>query len=401
MSPLAALAALLPLVAAPPAAAAPEPAPAKVLTISPLWPVVPVRSALGGSLCRSNICETVPYVPFWTANGVTSLNRKLTGTADDDPTPDGPTVVFAYSNGALAAARWIAQHSDVPQAPSPEELSFVLIGNPARGHGGTIPPIQPSEYHTLDIVRQYDPLADFPDDPFNLLAMANIAAGIVSPTHLDYTKVDIDDPANTTWTEGTTTYVFVPTPELPLLDPLRLVGMRWLADALNEPLTEIVERAYDRSYLPAAPTDQPVAAPPDQPAAAPAETASEPHVADPAEATAVGSNGARVSDGDDSTAAITGESETPGAASAESPGELVDEPDPRDPTDPTDLTDGDHDDEDADEDTLEGDSEQGPDAQAAPDELTPANSRPAPSADAQQPDAQQPDVQEAGDTGGE
>ena len=71
--------------------------------------------------------------------------------------------------------------------------------------------------------------------------------------HQDYEDVDIYDPANYVWTEGNTTYVYVPTKNLPLLEPLRWVGLSALADALNEPLKEIVERAYDRSYLPAQP----------------------------------------------------------------------------------------------------------------------------------------------------
>ena len=380
-----------------------------MLTISPLWPVVPMKGALGGSLCRADSCDLVPYVPFWTANGVTLLDRQLSGTAENDTATDGPTVVFAYSNGALVAARWMAQYTDVSQAPTPDELSFVLIGNPARGHGGTIPSMPPSDYHVLDVVRQYDPLADFPDNPFNLLALANIAAGIVSPIHLDYTNVDIDDPANIRWTEGTTTYVFVPTENLPLLTPLRLIGMSWLADALNEPLTEIVESAYDRSYLPTAPTDQPDDAPDD--------TASEPEVADlattdpavtdPADAPAVGADDAApvglatVGDGDDATAGPTGESEAPAAASVESPDGLADAPDPEDPTNPTDeeadaataeATDTDT----FDADTFEGNPEKGADEKTASDELAPAEVTPQESADTQQPEAR-----ESSDTGGE
>jgi len=49
------------------------------------------------------------------------------------------------------------------------------------------------------------------------------------------------------------TYVFVPTDDLPLLTPLRRLGLNDLADALNDPLKERIEKAYDRSYLPAQP----------------------------------------------------------------------------------------------------------------------------------------------------
>ncbi|HYJ55093.1 MAG TPA: PE-PPE domain-containing protein [Mycobacterium sp.] len=242
VTPLAAMAALLPLGATPTAAAADEPTPVTVLTVTPLWPVIPLDDALGGSLCEPRSCTPVPYKPFWTADGVRALDSRLS------PAADAPTIVFAFSNGAMVAAKWLTEHADDPGAPSPDELSFVLIGNPRRTYGGSSTAMPPTEYHVVDIVRQYDPKADFPDHP-NLLALANIAGGVLSPMHLDYTGVDIDDPANTVWTEGNTTYVFVPTENLPLLAPLRLIGMGGLADALNEPLKEIVERAYDRPYL--------------------------------------------------------------------------------------------------------------------------------------------------------
>ena len=173
--------------------------------------------------------------------------------------------MFGYSDGAMVAQLWMAEHAGDPAAPSPEQLSFVLIGNPKQPYGGISPADPQTQYHVIDIVRQYDPVADFPDHPFNLLALANVAAGALSPIHLDYTGVILDDPANVVWTVGNTTYVFVPTENLPLLAPLRMLGMNELADALNEPLKEIVERAYDRPYLtpvePVAPPEDTTATP--------------------------------------------------------------------------------------------------------------------------------------------
>jgi hypothetical protein len=251
---LAFTAALAPL-ATPPAASAAAVAPpsgATVLTVSPLWPVVPLNGALGGSLCQTNSCESVRYMPFFTAGGTNALDRRLSSSATLKSTDDTPTVVFGFSNGALVAQRWMTEHAGDPKAPSPDELSFVLIGNPRRAYGGSMPAIPETDYQVVDVVRQYDPLADFPDHP-NLLALANIATGIFSPMHLNYTQVDLDDPNNVVWTEGNTTYVFVPTENLPLLAPLRMLGMTELADQLNAPLKAIVEKAYDRPYLPTTP----------------------------------------------------------------------------------------------------------------------------------------------------
>ncbi|KMO79784.1 PE-PPE domain-containing protein [Mycolicibacterium chubuense] len=264
--PLLAAAAVLSLGTAPPSAAvaAEDPAPATVLTISPLWPVWSIDTALEGSMCATNRCSMVPYVPFVTPDGVRALDARLSQTTGVQP-GGSPTIVLGFSNGAGVAEQWMADNAGKPGAPSPEDVSFVLIGNPRRAYGGTRPPITPTDYHVIDIVRQYDPMADFPDNPLNLLALANVAAGMLSPMHLDYRSVDLDDPANVVWTEGNTTYVFVPTQDLPLLRPLRAMGMTALADALNEPLKEIVEKAYDRPYLttPAEPS-----APPEEPASA-------------------------------------------------------------------------------------------------------------------------------------
>lgn len=261
--PIAAAAAVLSLGTAPPSGAAEEPAPATVLTISPLWPVWSLDTALEGSMCRTNTCSMVPYVPFVTPDGVRALDARLAQMSTLRTADGGPTIVFGFSNGAGVAEQWMADHAGQVGAPSPEDVSFVLIGNPRRAYGGTRPPITPTEYHVIDIVRQYDPMADFPDNPLNLLALANVAAGMLSPVHLDYRSVDLDDPANVVWTEGNTTYVFVPTHDLPLLQPLRAMGMTALADKLNEPLKAIIEQAYDRPYL--TPAVEP-AAPPEQPA---------------------------------------------------------------------------------------------------------------------------------------
>lgn len=250
VAPLVALAAALP-VAHPPASAAAtiEPAPSNVIEITPLWPIWSLRDALQGSLCASGGCDVMPYLPFSTTAGVHLLMDRLAPATETRAVAGANTVVFGFSHGAVVAGRWLSQHAQDADAPSPGQLSFVLIGNPRHGHGGRLPAMPQTPYKVVDIVRQYDPMADFPDNPFNLLALLNIGGGVLSRIHLDYTGVDIDDPANTVWTEGNTTYVFVPTENLPLLAPLRMLGFGWLADALNDPLKEIVEQAYDRPYL--------------------------------------------------------------------------------------------------------------------------------------------------------
>ena len=222
--------------------------PARVLTLS----LIPNGNDddLQGVMCESpRTCQQVLYSYLSKSVGV----KNLTAALSDGTT--GQQIVFAYSEGARAAERWLDENAGQEGVPSPEELSFVLMGNPTRKYGGAdrnFDTFPETDYKILDVSREYDAASDFPDNPFNLLALLNASAGFMF-THQDYEQVDIYSPANYVWTEGNITYVFVPTEDLPLLRPLRLLGLTGLADALNGPLKEIVDRAYDRYYLPAAP----------------------------------------------------------------------------------------------------------------------------------------------------
>lgn len=241
----------LPLLGAPNSAAVAEPltlpGPASVLTLG----IFPGSNDddLKGVVCKSpNSCEAVRY-PSWLsyAAGAEPLQEKLTETT-------GLKIVYGYSQGGQVITVWMDKYSADPDVPSPDDLVFVIIGNGDRRHGGAnvkAGHVMPeTQYQVIDIARQYDFAADMPDDRTNLLAMANAIAGFRF-IHLDYEDVDLDDPANIVWKEGNTTYVFVPTQNLPLLEPLRRLGLNGLADKLNEPLKEIVEQAYHRDYLPA------------------------------------------------------------------------------------------------------------------------------------------------------
>ncbi|BBX66561.1 PE-PPE domain-containing protein [Mycolicibacterium psychrotolerans] len=244
---LAAAGALLPLVASPTANAAsviPE-GPLTVRTISPVKGDY-INNTLQGMVCQApNTCTEIPYISFITPFGVARLDDVIKAEADK------PIVIYAYSNGAQIAQHWITNHSEDADAPPAENVTFILMGNSTRKYGGADNEFgvsQPSQYHVIDIAREYDPVADFPDNPLNLLALANALSGFI--TLHDYRDVDINDPNNIVWDEGNTTYVLVPTENLPLLNPLRLVGLNALADQLNGPLKEIVDTGYDRSYIP-------------------------------------------------------------------------------------------------------------------------------------------------------
>ena len=215
-----------------------------------------------GFLCDlpGNTCTNVDWPFLSIPEGVTAFDAALKAASASGE----PIIVFGYSQGGQVAQQWLIQHLDDPNAPSPQDLTFVLFGNSTRLYGGSLVyfggqfgglgDVWPtSPYPVIDVARQYEYSADQPNDifsPFFGLAFANALAG--GWYIHDYGSVEqpsaINDPANTVWKVGNITYVLIPTENLPLLDPLRQFGLTALADALNAPLKALIDTAYNRDY---------------------------------------------------------------------------------------------------------------------------------------------------------
>lgn len=207
-----------------------------------------------GGFCDAdsgNTCAPVPYLSGLPLVGEYDGLRALRSAIKSST---GETIVMGYSQGALIAADWIEQNAGRAGGPSPENLSFVLLGNPLRKYGGVRPaydiepPTPESDYHITDIALEYDGAADFPDNPFNLLALANAIAGFQYVHIYGYDDADLDTADKLVWIDGNTTYVLIRSQNIPLLEPLRRLGLDDLADRLNGPLKEIIDSAYDRNY---------------------------------------------------------------------------------------------------------------------------------------------------------
>ena len=233
------------------------PGPATVLHHGPTpWAM---DDYLGGALCEPpKVCKEVrydwiqPYGPIeiGAPENVARLDAAIHRESSD------PKIVYAYSGGARIASIWLRDHADDKDAPAPEDLSFVLLGNGGRKYGGVngwfwgdlLRTPTETQYDVVDVAKEYDPIADFPTNPFNLLAVANGIAAFAY-VHLRYDEVDLDDPDNIVWKEGTTTYVFVPTEHLPLLQGFYDAGMGDLVKDLEPKLREIIDQAYNRTWL--------------------------------------------------------------------------------------------------------------------------------------------------------
>lgn len=182
---------------------------------------------------------------------------------------DSSYTVFSYSqSGAIASM----QKSDLIAHPPSGTVSFVFESNPSRPNGGILErfvgayvPIldvtfsgatvtnspQPTPLTTVDAVHQYDPVADFPTNPLNLLSLVNTLLGF----KYQHPEGDSGTPVLQGQYQDST-YYLIPTDTLPLLQPLTIVPFLGplLATTMDPPLRVLVETGYDRTINPGAPT---------------------------------------------------------------------------------------------------------------------------------------------------
>lgn len=195
-------------------------------------------------------------------------------TTDLRSTP-GPVIVSGLSQGAVAVAhvKDVLMALPAAQRPAPDQLSFVTIGDPAGPHGilhslrflpfripgiGLTPITAPdTPYDSVIVNGEYDGWADFPDRPWRLLSVLNALIGTAYvhggyetvPGGLDLSAVP---PGNITTTVntlgGTTTTYLIPTEKLPLVQPLRDLGVsEKIVSAVEKPLKTLVDKGYRRN----------------------------------------------------------------------------------------------------------------------------------------------------------
>lgn len=207
-----------------------------------------------------------------------SVNQGLTILSDTLALLPGgtQTTVFGYSQSAIIGS--LLQKAGDPEATPtiPENLrdtiSFVFVGNEMNPNGGFLsrfPGLDlPSlglpfygataddAYPTINYTREYDGFADFPRYPLNFLSVLNAGMGIVY-VHTKYapgdkcetfclTEQQVLDATPLPSTSPTQNYFFIPTEDLPLLQPLRLLPLigNPLADLIQPVLKVIVDLGY-------------------------------------------------------------------------------------------------------------------------------------------------------------
>ncbi len=199
--------------------------------------------------------------------------------------PGDPYLVEGYSQSAAITVLEKMQLLDSGQRP---DVTFLLLGDLNRPNGGLderfdglyVPGAgldfngaEPTDagIPTIDIANQYDFVADFPQYPVNGLADLNAVLGFIY-AHAAYGDGPLPEEIPAIWppsvplsgpfadeyllgsteivkqVDGDTTFYFIPTTELPLLDPLRSLGVPESVLSIFQPaLQVVVEAGYDRA----------------------------------------------------------------------------------------------------------------------------------------------------------
>lgn len=192
----------------------------------------------------------------------------------------GKMIVTGTSEGSAVVDAAQARLVDDPKAPAPDRITFVYTA-PLQHHDPALatsflwylqgipvpivdftprPPVQDSQYNTVVLAGEYDWAADFPDRPWNLLAVANsVMAGwfpstmsIHGATALadpDPAKYPVENVHTITNSKGATiTTVVVPTARLPLMEPLREIGIPApIVDAAEKIVRPVIDAGYSRN----------------------------------------------------------------------------------------------------------------------------------------------------------
>jgi hypothetical protein len=189
----------------------------------------------------------------------------------------GRGTAMGLSEGALVVNAAKASLANDPTAPPPDQLRFATFGDPIAKSGfgesfltmmfpvGSVVPAMDyripapveSQYHTDQFISAYDSIADFPDRPDNLFALANALAGLASGhTAVAFTNPSMVPPQNVITTVnsrgGTTTTYMIPEQHLPLVIPFKYLGFS--EDTLNQLdaiLLPRVNAGYSRNDNPA------------------------------------------------------------------------------------------------------------------------------------------------------
>jgi hypothetical protein len=201
------------------------------------------------------------------ARGVTTLDNAINQAITPGP-GGGSIAVFGVSQSAIIAS--LEMPKLLAEGFTPNQISFVLTGDELNPNGGllsrfpglVIPSIgatfggsTPSnDFPTTIWTLEYDGFADFPQYPIDFLSDLNAVLGVAF-VHGTYATLPPSQLASAVLLPGSaalgtpnsmTNYEMIPTANLPLLDPVRIIPVigNPIADLLQPDLRYLVNWGY-------------------------------------------------------------------------------------------------------------------------------------------------------------
>ena len=244
-----------------------------------------INPATGGNY--TSVLVPTPESLSTTSNSEGLLDLQTAMANQEALYPGEHFLVEGYSQSAAITIDEKIQLMEAGQHP---DVTLLLLGSLNRPDGGIyerfpgldIPGLggfftyngaEPTDagIPTIDIVNQYDFFADFPQFPINPVADLNAVFGIIY-AHAAYGDGPLPERIPQIWPDsaplsgpyadqyvlgslenvmqqqGDTTFYFIPATDLPLLDPLRSLGVpEPVLNVFQPALQVLVEAGYDRS----------------------------------------------------------------------------------------------------------------------------------------------------------
>jgi hypothetical protein len=205
---------------------------------------------------------------LWPVSGSVTLDDSVAQGVDalDEEVQKTPGHITMVGTSQGAVVLNYEKRRLMAQDNPPQDVTFVTVADPTNSDGGVLAKFSPlyipilnftftgpppaTPYDTIEYVREYDGVADFPDRRLNLLADLNAVVGgiYLHPNYggLNPNAPDVVVTHSTNSLQGETTHYLFPTKDLPLTQPLRDAGVdAKLVDAIDKPLRRIIDAGYD------------------------------------------------------------------------------------------------------------------------------------------------------------
>jgi hypothetical protein len=168
--------------------------------------------------------------------------------------------VVGMSAGALVADEELRRLASRTDAPDASQLTFVMIADSSRQSfinesqynkdlDYTYQPAPDTKYNIIVVTGEYDGAADFPDRPWNLLAVVNAIVGaVVVHVPVMFKDLPAEHITTTNSVGGETTHYLVPTERLPLVQLFPSLA------PIEGLLKQWVDAGYSRNDQPAVTT---------------------------------------------------------------------------------------------------------------------------------------------------